>query len=108
MNSAYGAPKTIPIGWRPNATRASRGALDGRALGRGSPSSGGAFGWGDVRLVMTCWLILVAAAASAESGLCWPKMTDFDQSSRKACQASIEFGTLGTSIMCAASAANSL
>src|ERR1022692_2350876 len=52
MNSAYGAPKIIPIGWRPNAMRASRCALDGRVPGRSSPSSGGNFGRGDVTLVM--------------------------------------------------------
>src|ERR1035438_2581417 len=52
MNRAYGAPKIIPIGWRPNAARVSRCLPDGRVPGRSSPSSGGDFGRGDVMLVM--------------------------------------------------------
>src|ERR1022692_2743084 len=52
MNSAYGAPKSIPIGWRPNAARMSRCLLDGRVPGRSSPSSGRDFWPGDVMLVI--------------------------------------------------------
>src|SRR5580693_9234707 len=52
MNSAYGAPKSIPIGFWPNAARVSRCLADGRASGRRSPSSGGTFGRGAVTLVM--------------------------------------------------------
>src|ERR1022692_2552999 len=52
MKNAYGALKSMPIGWRPSAARASRCALAWRAPGRSSPSSGGSFGRREAMLVM--------------------------------------------------------
>src|ERR1700691_2212925 len=53
MKNAYGALKSMPIGWRPSAARTSRCALAWRVPGRNSPSVGGSFGRREAMLVMT-------------------------------------------------------
>src|ERR1700730_13968505 len=52
MKSAYGALKSMPIGWRPSAARPSRCALARRTPGRSSPPNGGSFGRREAMLVM--------------------------------------------------------
>src|SRR5580658_5422299 len=52
MKNAYGALKSMPIGWRPSAVRTSRCALAWRAPGPSSPSGGGSLGRREAMLVM--------------------------------------------------------
>ena len=53
------------------------------------------WGHGD-ELAVTSWLIAEAARPARCRGSPVPKMTDLDQSLRKTCQTSIEFGTRGS------------
>src|SRR6185437_9208394 len=101
MNSAYGAPNSNPIGWRPSTTATNRFGPAVRRVEVATLVMPARYG-------VTSLLIFDDAPASASFGLCLPKMTDFDQASRNVCHISIEFGTLGTSTTCAASAAKVL
>src|SRR4051794_3577437 len=102
MNTAYGAPKTSPIGWRPSTRfvhvrEARRPGAGSAVLTMSGPQD-----------CETSWLIFVAACESAWFGSSLPKITDLVHASRKVCHTSIELGTLGPSTTWPASAANVL